>query len=1174
MTRDRIHGFGVLLALLLAVLILPLSPVMVRGASGGSVLYEDGPMTGCLQYAAEKAGEGIGGGTALELQPDPWHKPILKLYCAGGGRRDFRPYDVLEFQVRSPHTDPGGPTFSVRTWDRTSRTLSLRAYMEDGLLDGTWRRVRIPLADLMTPDWDLGNVESLVWGTDASRRKLLVDRIVLREETPPALITDGKEGPFPESARILRIAFTKPCEEASVRNPWNFTLTSVMDLAYAAPLHPLATGILQEVTGFTESKAPLIGFRVFLSLPFPLRNGCTYTLSAAGVKDRAGNVMPPSTHEFCVDEDTLETPVIKVNQVGYMPGQPKMGHVGGYLGDLGGGAWAVGRQGALYAWDPGSGWDRVSYPAQGALRAVAAMAEDAVWAVGDRGVILHFNGEEWTQVASPTTKGLFALALGPTGIGWAVGEAGTALRSENDTWQVVPTPVETSLRGVWAGPGDTAWAVGDGGRLLAWSHGEWRLEACPVAADLLAIGGPHQDWLWAVGAGGTVLLRRYGKWTVFGERPESAATLRAVTADPAGRVWIGGDNGILWRKPGFGSSAFEAQQSPTHATLYALARQHHRLLWAVGDTGTLLSNRGGGWQAERGLPPEDAIYGVFALPYGALRLPKPMPSVTIEAATPPYEAVLTIPLVLQAANWFLSGEDVYAFDFSALASPGTYRAHVPGIGVSVPFSIGEEPLLEAAAVMARGLYYQRCGYPLVDPYADEAHERPACHMKDALYHPSLVASPLYGGETPEASKKAAGGWHDAGDYGKYLPTGASAVWALLTAWEMAPESFVDGTSRIPESGNGVPDLLDEARYEISWLLGMQAEDGGIYHKLTTESWFEGMPTEDKAPRYLFEKTTHDTALGAAVFASASRVWKDMDPAFSETCLTRAEQAWGFLTLHPESLPEGGFKNPEGVHTGDYTDTDDADNRLWAAAELYRTTGRALYKAAFESWWRTSDHPWGYNVWQHVYPRAYWAYLRAPWADADPEILGPLRTRFLKEADEALKKTTAGPYWTAARLDVPEWIGWGSFSQSGEYAYPLLMGWTLNPVKTYLDAAYLNLATQLGDNPLALCMVTGLGRRSPEDPLHMVSVSDGVAAPVPGIPVFGVCCHMNQDNPYHAAAQSDENACPYRLDPVDPYPILRRYIDAHQLVPMSEFTIVDMAMAAGVLGILSRPPGSP
>jgi len=333
-----------------------------------------------------------------------------------------------------------------------------------------------------------------------------------------------------------------------------------------------------------------------------------------------------------------------------------------------------------------------------------------------------------------------------------------------------------------------------------------------------------------------------------------------------------------------------------------------------------------------------------------------------------------------------------------------------------------------------------------------------------------------------------------------------------------------------------------------------------------------MPHEEQTPRFLFEKTTHDTALAAAVFGCASRLWRTFDSQASEDYLNRAERAWGFLRTHTETTPPGGFKNPAGTVTGEYNDADDADNRLWAAAELYRTTGKKEYREYFEQWWANNDHTRGWNNWQHFYKCAYWAYLRANQPGANTDIQEDILNGIMRNADQLVTLTERNPYRNGARLDVPDWIGWGAFTQSSEYAFPLLQAWALSSHQKYLDAATLNLDAQLGANPLSFSFITGLGVRYPHDPLHKVSLYDGVDEPVPGIPVFGVFAHMSNGQPFYLAAQTDENSYPYSYATTDPYPILRRYVDAHELVPMSEFTIVDMAIAAGVFNLLAGATG--
>ena len=1163
------------IAFLVALFLLTLSGVTFGSDSdsGVHVLYDDQSSPSCLKYIQERSAEGIHESNALQLNPDRWHRPVYRLCCGAGERKDFTLYDVIEFYFRSLEADPDNPTFYLQTWNQTSNRVSISDYIDGGLIDNTWRLVSIPLADLKTMEWDLGNVETLNWNKNDRKRTYYVDHIILRTTSPPALITTGKEAPFPESNRVLRLTFSKRYNHKSVKKLSNYTVESNTDPSYERALIPLDSGIHYRVQKFTESKTAINRYQAFLKFPFPFKNGHEYVLKVEDIADPSGNLMEPTSFSFTYDDTRLLNPNIKVNQIGYLPDGPKIGYVGGYLGDLGGGAWVVGENGVIFSWDDQDGWSKATSPVSSTLRAIAAIRENSVWTVGETGTIIQWDGIGWNLIKSPTSADLLAICFGPTNIGWAVGEGGTTIRFVDGTWTRIDAPTEQTLRAVWAGPDDTAWAVGDRGTILSWDGTRWISEEQPVSGDLYAIHGPHKDWLWASGADGIVLSHRYGRWKVFQDTPGTSGTLRSMTSDENGAVWIGGDDGLLWHKPGFGRSPFVTVDSGTTGAIHALARQHGRQFWGVGRYGSLIKRTSTAWVACANLGPRN-LYGAFALGHGPLRLPNPPPQAYINDLETG-ETALSAPLILRAANWHLSGEDLYAFDFSNLSRPGAYQVYVPGIGLSDTVIIGADVLNHAAYTTARSLYYQRSGTTLAAPYAETRFARPMSHgynpdgLKiDARFHGSLPGTPLYSGEIPGKMIDAHGGWHDAGDYGKYMPTAAAALWFLFTSYDLNPAKFRDGTSNIPESGNGVPDLLDEARWEVDWIARIQTDDGAVYHKLTAETWLSGMPHEQKAPRFLFEKTTHDTALAAAVLACASRLWRTFDSQASEDYLNRAERAWKLLRTHTEATPPGGFKNPTGTRTGEYNDADDTDNRLWAAAELYRTTGKEEYREYFEQWWTNNDHTRGWNNWKHFYKCAYWAYLRANQPGANTNIQKDILNRIMRNADQLVALTEQNPYRNGARLDVPDWIGWGAFTQSSEYAFTLLQAWALSSHQKYLDAAALNLDAQSGANPLSLCFITGLGARYPRDPLHKVSTYDGVDEPVPGIPVFGVFAHMSNGQPFYLAAQTDENSYPYSYATTDSYPILRRYIDAHQLVPMSEFTIVDMAIAAGVFNLMA------
>jgi len=152
--------------------------------------------------------------------------------------------------------------------------------------------------------------------------------------------------------------------------------------------------------------------------------------------------------------------------------------------------------------------------------------------------------------------------------------------------------------------------------------------------------------------------------------------------------------------------------------------------------------------------------------------------------------------------------------------------------------------------------------------------------------------------------------------------------------------------------------------------------------------------------------------------------------------------------------------------------------------------------------------------------------------------------------------------------VLEWIGWGSYAQSGRYSFDFIKGSYLLNDELYLRYAKINMGPQLGNNPQGLSYITGIGSRYPMAPLQHPSDHDASVEPVPGIPVFGPMAHIPMSNDYYYQAQCTDNLYPAGEQVGDPYPLLRRYYDIFELVHMSEFTITDMAMATAVLGFLS------
>lgn len=281
-----------------------------------------------------------------------------------------------------------------------------------------------------------------------------------------------------------------------------------------------------------------------------------------------------------------------------------------------------------------------------------------------------------------------------------------------------------------------------------------------------------------------------------------------------------------------------------------------------------------------------------------------------------------------------SGDEVWVADFSDFKTEGRYFI-MANNEKSLCFSIAENVYQNAFFDITKAFYFLRCGKELKEEYAGEFTHK-ACHNTLAV---------LYGEE--DKSFDVSGGWHDAGDYGRYITAGACALAHILFAYKMYPQKFENLNLNIPESKSRVPDILEECRYELEWFLKMQREDGGVYHKVTTmvHAPFV-MPEDDKKPLYIFPVSSMATADFAAICAMASGIYKKFDTAFADKLIKAAKKAELWLDKNPEFL---GFRNPEGCNTGPYGEWDDKDNRFWAYCELFLETGEAIYHQKMEKY---------------------------------------------------------------------------------------------------------------------------------------------------------------------------------------------------------------------------------
>jgi len=439
-------------------------------------------------------------------------------------------------------------------------------------------------------------------------------------------------------------------------------------------------------------------------------------------------------------------------------------------------------------------------------------------------------------------------------------------------------------------------------------------------------------------------------------------------------------------------------------------------------------------------------------------------------------------------------------DFSGLRKEGVYIVAAPGMEHSYPFRIGKEVLRTASIASLKGYYYQRSAMPLDPAYAGQ-WSRPAGHPDTAvLIHPSAASEARPAGTVISAT----GGWYDAGDYNKYIVNSGVTMGTLFSAYEDFPAYFDKLNTQIPESGNGLPDILNEALYNLRWMLRMQdPSDGGVYNKCTNAA-FDGMvmPGVTKLPRYVVQKGTAATLDFAAVTAQAGRILRKFDrllPGLSDSCLSAAAHAWQWALKNPALAYNQEAMNklyePK-VSTGGYGDGNFKDEWFWAAAELLVNTKEEQYKKIVLE--RMND-PMSLPSWANVSMLGNYTLLRHG-RSLPSEVrsaLPALKDRLLSMADEYVPKAGASSFRTVMGQSIRDFV-WGSNSVAANQGILLINAWLQTNDKKYIDLALGNLDYLLGRNATGYCFLTGIGSYSPMHPHHRPSVADGIVAPVPGL----------------------------------------------------------------------------
>ena len=449
-----------------------------------------------------------------------------------------------------------------------------------------------------------------------------------------------------------------------------------------------------------------------------------------------------------------------------------------------------------------------------------------------------------------------------------------------------------------------------------------------------------------------------------------------------------------------------------------------------------------------------------------------------------------------------SGEHVHRIDFSGFHGSGAgFRLTVGGQS-SRPFAISRTVYSRLPHDALEYFYHSRSGAPIDARLVGTEWARPAGHLPQRVT--CMSGTDRNGNVWPGCpyTLEVTGGWYDAGDQGEDVVNGGIALWTLQDLYErdrlQGTSEFTDRSERIPEAGNGVSDLLDQARWEMEFLLKMQVPEGtnlrlpvGVkrnapdlvfadvdasgmaHHKVADEHWtpLPTRPDRDPLKRYLFPPSTGATLNLAATAAQCARIWRGIDDAFANRCLTAAERAWDTAKRNPEIYAIDAFPG-----SGGYGDRDLSDEFYWAACELLATTGNADYRAAVEASPHFRDPVAEEPGWPAV------ASLGSITLALSQNALPPnerqrIRAAIATTADRFLADESRTGY----RVPLAGNYTWGSNSVLLNRAMLMALACDFTGRQRYRDGVVDVMDYLLGRNPLDRSFVTALGARRMSNP---------------------------------------------------------------------------------------------
>jgi endoglucanase len=440
-----------------------------------------------------------------------------------------------------------------------------------------------------------------------------------------------------------------------------------------------------------------------------------------------------------------------------------------------------------------------------------------------------------------------------------------------------------------------------------------------------------------------------------------------------------------------------------------------------------------------------------------------------------------------------SGDFVYRIDLSAVPEGGPYKIAVKGFGCSHPFGVGGDFSRRLGYVSFRSLYHQRCGCPIVEPYAWNIKPDP-CHTTIwQVNGPITEARLVVTGNEPTFT--AYGGYHDAGDadrrtYHMDVPV------TLMTTYEAFPQLFTDDQFNIPDKfdetyhilgkGNGIPDILDEAMWGTMFWEYMQETNGQIHWGTETKGYSPFTTYEKDPTRFGTEVLDPRSAsFASGMFMHLARLIQPYNAARSQELQKHAEMAFSAA---------GDAVRPT--------------HKLYYAVQKYLLTGdEAAHQivkdlsstaSGYANNYNGAPESFAGNGWLASY---FYSYIVAKDRPTDPAVVAQFKDAIKAAADKEINYLAGNAYPVGTPANL-RW--WGSNTAQGQYAYPCLLYWSLTKEQKYMDAVSQLMDYVQGLNPLGKCYMTGIGFNrvhNPHDRESAYTKKQGWG-PRPGILVFG------------------------------------------------------------------------